>query len=267
MKIRWNAIAPAQGIEQIVGNPATEVSGIAFDSRKVEPGFIFVAQAGSHTDGHVIAAIGKGASVVVCEQLPAACDSHVLYVKVSRADEILGQLAAAWYNHPSAMVKVVGVTGTNGKTSIATLLYNLFTRLGYKTGLISTISTYDGFHTEVATHTTPDALKIQHLLSRMAEAGCDYCFMEVSSHALVQRRVAGIEFTGGIFTNLTHDHLDYHKSFAEYLKAKKGFFDQLGSNAFALTNLDDKNGMVMVRTVKPVYTAFPLATWLAFAAR
>ena len=266
MKIRWNAIAPAQGIEQIVGNPATEVSGIAFDSRKVEPGFIFVAQAGSHTDGHVFipAAIGKGASVVVCEQLPAACDSHVLYVKVSRADEILGQLAAAWYNHPSAMVKVVGVTGTNGKTSIATLLYNLFTRLGYKTGLISTISTYDGFHTEVATHTTPDALKIQHLLSRMAEAGCDYCFMEVSSHALVQRRVAGIEFTGGIFTNLTHDHLDYHKSFAEYLKAKKGFFDQLGSNAFALTNLDDKNGMVMVQNCKARIYSFSTRDMASF---
>ncbi len=261
MKIRWNEISPSQGIDQIVGDPGTEVTGIAFDSRKVEPGFIFVAQTGSHTDGHayIPAAIEKGAAAVVCEILPAACAGNVLYIKVSHADEMLGQLAAAWYNHPSRKVEVIGVTGTNGKTSIATLLYHLFTRLGYKAGLISTISTIDGFQTEVSTHTTPDALRIQYLLSKMAEAGCSYCFMEVSSHALAQQRVAGIEFSGGIFTNLTHDHLDYHKSFGEYLKVKKGFFDQLGSHAFALTNIDDKNGLVMTQNCKAsIYT---FSTW------
>ncbi len=258
MKIRWNEICPSQGVDQIVGDPDTLVTGIAFDSGKVEPGFIFVAQTGSHTDGHayIPVAIGKGAAVVVCEKLPAQCEGNILYVKVSRANETLGQLAAAWYNYPSRKVSVVGVTGTNGKTSIATLLYHLFTRLGYKSGLISTISTIDGFLTETATHTTPDALRTQYLLSRMAEAGCSYCFMEVSSHAVVQCRIAGIEFAGGIFTNLTHDHLDYHKSFEEYLKAKKGFFDQMGASAFALTNLDDKNGPVMVQNCKARVSTF-----------
>lgn len=245
----WDELKPATGIIETKGESQVVVHGVAFDSRKVLPGYLFVAQRGTHSDGHqfIPLAIEKGASVIVCEELPGELNDNVLYIIVDDANAALGLIAAAWYDFPSEKIKVTGVTGTNGKTSIATLLYRLFRRLGYKAGLISTISTIVAEDEEVSTHTTPDALRIQLLLARMVEAGCDYCFMEVSSHAVVQQRIAGISFAGGIFTNLTHDHLDYHKTFAEYLKAKKGFFDSLPSSAFAIINTDDKNGRVMVQ--------------------
>lgn len=256
--ITWADIAPAEGILETYGDTAAKVGGIAFDSRKVLPGYIFVAQKGTHTDGHqfIPLAIEKGASVIVCEELPGEVKSGVLYIKTENASAALGHLASAWYGFPSRKLSVTGVTGTNGKTSIATLLYHLFTQLGYKTGLISTISTIVGNASETSTHTTPDALRIQELLSRMVDEGCEYCFMEVSSHAVVQNRITGLTFSGGIFTNLTHDHLDYHKTFREYLKAKKGFFDGLPADAFAVINIDDKNGKVMVQNCKARQVTF-----------
>ena len=233
----------------IIGSVDKEVAGIAFDSRLVEIGYMFVAQPGVVSDGHLFMdkSIQKGASVVVCEILPAQIDSNVTYIKVVDSNESLGKLASAFYGTPSKKLKVVGITGTNGKTSIATLLYKMFLKLGYKTGLISTISYRINENEETASHTTPNALKIQKLLAEMVGAGCDYCFMEVSSHAVHQKRIAGIDFAGGVFTNITHDHLDYHKTFAEYIKAKKTFFDNLTDEAFAVTNIDDKNGLVMVQ--------------------
>jgi UDP-N-acetylmuramoyl-L-alanyl-D-glutamate--2,6-diaminopimelate ligase len=234
---------------ELIGSTEKTVGGIEFDSRLAKPGFIFVAQQGVLSDGHkfIEKAIQNGATVVVCENIPAEVDENITYIKVVDSNEILGKLASVFYDSPSSKLKVVGVTGTNGKTSIATLLYKMFLRLGYKTGLLSTISYRINEQEETASHTTPNALKIQQLLAEMVNAGCDYCFMEVSSHAVHQKRIAGIEFTGGIFTNITHDHLDYHKTFAEYIKAKKAFFDSLSANAFAITNIDDKNGLVMLQ--------------------
>jgi len=262
----WNELEPAHGILQTCGNTDVQVAGIAFDSRRVERDFLFVAQKGSHTDGHqyIQTAIDKGASVIICEVLPENCDRHVLFVQVTDAAETLGQIASSWFGKPSEQLNVIGVTGTNGKTSIATLSHHLFTLLGYRAGLISTISTIVGEKVETATHTTPDALRIQSLMADMVEAGCSYCFMEVSSHAVVQQRIAGIRFAGGIFTNLTHDHLDYHKTFAEYLKAKKGFFDLLPAGAFALTNLDDKNGNVMVQNTRADIHTFSTRSMAGF---
>jgi UDP-N-acetylmuramoyl-L-alanyl-D-glutamate--2,6-diaminopimelate ligase len=234
---------------EIIGSAEKEVHGIEFDSRQIKSGFVFVAQQGVLSDGHkfIGKAIENGAAVIVCEQFPDEISSNITYVKVTDSNEVLGKLASAFYGFPSKKLKVTGVTGTNGKTSIATLLYKLFIRLGYKTGLISTISYRINESGETASHTTPNALKIQQLLAEMSNAGCEFCFMEVSSHAVHQKRISGIEFAGGIFTNITHDHLDYHKTFAEYIKAKKGFFDGLSKNAFAIINADDKNGAVMVQ--------------------
>ena len=254
----WAEIAPSEGILKTIGDTATKVGGIAFDSRKVLPGYIFVAQKGTHADGHqfIPLAIEKGASVIVCEDVPAEIQSDILYIEAENSSALMGHLASAWYDHPSRKLRITGVTGTNGKTSIATLLYHLFSQLGYKTGLISTISTIVGESSEISTHTTPDALRIQELFSRMVDEGCEYCFMEVSSHAVVQHRITGITFSGGIFTNLTHDHLDYHKTFQEYLKAKKGFFDGLQPDAFAVINIDDKNGKVMIQNCRARQVSF-----------
>lgn len=234
---------------EIVGSADKNVLGIDFDSRNVKPGYVFVAQPGVLSDGHkfIGKAVENGASVVVCEQFPLELTSDITFIKVNDSNEVLGKLASAYYGFPSNKLKVVGVTGTNGKTSIATLLYKMFLQLGYKTGLLSTISYRINNREETASHTTPNALKIQQLFAEMAEEGCEYCFMEVSSHAVHQKRIAGIEFAGGIFTNITHDHLDYHKTFAEYIKAKKAFFDGLSKEAFAVTNIDDKNGLVMLQ--------------------
>jgi UDP-N-acetylmuramoyl-L-alanyl-D-glutamate--2,6-diaminopimelate ligase len=265
----WQDINPGNGIEQIIGETNRNIKGIAFDSRRVEPDFCFVAQKGTHTDGHrfIPVALEKGATVIVCQILPEILFDTVLYVKVRNADEFLGLLSAAWFDHPSKKIKVIGVTGTNGKTSIATLLCDLFMRLGYQTGLISTISTIVGGLKEGATHTTPDSLRIQTLLSRMVDAGCEFCFMEVSSHSVVQHRITGIQFAGGIFTNLTHDHLDYHGTFAEYLKAKKSFFDGLPASAFALVNSDDANGKVMVQNTKASVCTFSTRSMATFRCR
>ena len=235
--------------ETIIGTIQVEVTGIESDSRQLKPGCLFVAQRGVAADGHqfIGKAIANGAKVVVCEELPAQTAENVTYIKVTDSNEVLGKLASAFSNFPSRNMKVVGVTGTNGKTSIATLLYKMFLKLGFGTGLISTISYKINEREETASHTTPNALKIQQLMAEMVDAGCEYCFMEVSSHAVHQKRIAGIEFAGGIFTNITHDHLDYHKTFAEYIKAKKAFFDSLPAGAFAITNSDDKNGLVMLQ--------------------
>jgi UDP-N-acetylmuramoyl-L-alanyl-D-glutamate--2,6-diaminopimelate ligase len=247
--MKLNLLIEKIEVLELLGSSAAEVTGIAFDSRKVQAGYAFVAQRGVHVDGHLYIqkAIQGGASVIVCEQLPSDLVPHVSFVKVADSNAILGKLASAFYGYPSEKMKVVGVTGTNGKTSIATLLHRLFRLQGYNVGLISTISYKINETEETASHTTPDALKIQQLMAEMTAQGCEYCFMEVSSHAIHQERIAGIEFAGGIFTNITHDHLDYHKTFAEYIKAKKAFFDQLPSTAFALTNIDDKNGLVMLQ--------------------
>jgi UDP-N-acetylmuramoyl-L-alanyl-D-glutamate--2,6-diaminopimelate ligase len=238
-------------VEQ-VGSLDLDIMGIEFDSRKVEKDFAFVAQRGVHVDGHkfIDKAIEKGATVVVCEDIPTTVPATVSFVKVADSNQVLGELAAAFYGFPSKKMKVVGVTGTNGKTSIATLLHKLFLLQGYNAGLISTISYKINEREETASHTTPNALKIQELLAEMADEGCEFCFMEVSSHAIHQKRISGIEYAGGIFTNITHDHLDYHKTFAEYIKAKKAFFDALPKTAFALSNIDDKNGLVMMQNTK-----------------
>lgn len=235
-----------------VGNQEPEITGIEFDSRKVAPGYLFVATRGTAADGHdfIAAAIEKGAVAVVCEQMPEQTVNKVVYVRVANSAEALGFLASAWYGYPSSKLTLVGVTGTNGKTTIATLLYQLFRALGNKTGLLSTVCNYvDDLEVE-ATHTTPDALNLNALLHQMVEAGCTYAFMEVSSHSVEQGRIAGLKFDGGVFTNLTRDHIDYHLTFENYLKAKKKFFDQLPEDSFALTNADDKNGMVMLQNTK-----------------
>jgi len=249
---------------ETTGDLSCSIRHIQFDSRKVEPGDLFVAVKGSHVDGHqfIAKAVELGATAVVCEDIPENIPSEVVVVKIAGTQPMFGKMASTYYGNPSSKLKVVGVTGTNGKTTIASLLYKTFTLLGYQVGLISTIKYYVGTEEFHATHTTPDALQIQELMARMVEAGCEYCFMEVSSHAVDQDRISGIEFDGGIFTNLTHDHLDYHKTFAEYLKAKKKFFDQLPATAFALTNSDDKNGVVMLQNtlaLKQTYSLRSLA--------
>ena len=240
--------------------------GVQFDSRKVKAGDLFVAVKGTHVDGHlfIAKAIEQGASAIVCEVMPEDLPSGVVVARIDQTQVKFGEIASAWFGHPSANLKVVGVTGTNGKTTIATLLYKTFSLLGYKVGLISTIKYYVGTEEFPATHTTPDALQIQELMSKMVDAGCEYCFMEVSSHAIDQDRISGIQFDGGIFTNITHDHLDYHHTFAEYLKAKKKFFDNLSENAFALTNLDDKNGMVMLQNTKAAKQTYSLRSLANF---
>lgn len=237
---------------ELIGNKNIQLSGLAFDSRKVEKGFLFIATRGTITDGHnfISTAIEKGANCIICEDIPQNIDSKICYIKVRNSQESLGIIAANWYNNPSGKLKLIGVTGTNGKTTTASLLHTLFSDMGYSCGLISTIENKIESHSFVATHTTPDALQINELLGKMVLAGCSHCFMEVSSHALAQNRTAGLLFAGGIFTNLSHDHLDFHKTIAEYIKAKKLFFDNLPKSAFALTNIDDKNGMVMLQNCK-----------------
>ena len=235
-----------------VGNPEVVIVGVEFDSRKVMPGYLFVATRGTAVDGHdfIAAAIEKGAVAVVCEQMPVTSAEGVTYIQVANSADALGYIASSWFGYPSSKFTLVGVTGTNGKTTIATLLYKLFRSLGNKTGLLSTVCNYVDDVAVEATHTTPDALTLNALLHQMVEAGCTYAFMEVSSHAVEQGRIAGLAFDGGVFTNLTRDHIDYHLTFENYLKAKKTFFDKLPEDSFALTNADDKNGMVMLQNTK-----------------
>jgi len=239
-------------IKESVGDLNIEIGQLHFDSRKVEEGDLFIAQVGTLSDGHdfISMAIDKGARAILCERLPENIITNISYIKVENTSKALSTLAHNYYNCPSDHLKLVGITGTNGKTTIASLLYELFRKLGYKVGLLSTVTNYVDTKIVKATHTTPDAIQISKLLKDMVEEGCEYCFMEVSSHAVDQHRTRALNFKGGIFTNLSHDHLDYHKTFDAYLKAKKGFFDQLGKSSFAITNADDKNGKIILQNTK-----------------
>ncbi len=234
------------------GSTDISISDICFDSRKTKEGSLFVAVRGTQTDGHqyIKAVVEQGAVAVVCEQLPKNLTEGVTYVRVSDSAAALAQVASNFYGNPSEKIKLVGITGTNGKTTTATLLYQLFRALGFGTGLLSTVKNMVNDQVIPATHTTPDPIQLHALLSAMVDEGCTHCFMEVSSHAVIQKRVSGLKFSGGVFTNITHEHLDYHKTFAEYVKAKKAFFDMLPADAFALTNVDDKNGNVMLQNTK-----------------
>ena len=237
---------------EIVGEKDVDVASITFDSRKVGPNTLFFAVKGTQVDGHdyIDGAVEKGAAVIVCEKMPRKKAEHVTYVKVDNSAYVLGVGASNFYGNPSEKLKLVGVTGTNGKTTIATLLYRLFTEAGYPCGLLSTIENIVKRDVVPSTHTTPDPIELNTLLQEMVDKGCEYAFMEVSSHSVAQDRIAGLHFAGGIFTNLTHDHLDYHKTMANYRNAKKKFFDGLPQNAFALTNLDDKNGAYMLQNTQ-----------------
>ena len=252
-----------------VGSADMPIENIQFDSRKVEAGSLFVATKGTAADGHqyITTAIEKGAVAVVCEDLPADQTPNVTYIKVENSSDALGKMASAWYGFPSSKMTLVGVTGTNGKTTIATLLYQLFRKLGHKSGLLSTVCNYVNEVAVEATHTTPDALALNELLAQMVDAGCEYAFMEVSSHSVDQRRIAGLQFDGGVFTNITRDHIDYHLTFENYLKAKKQFFDELSSEAFALTNADDKNGLVMLQNSKAKKYTYSLRSMADFKTR
>ncbi len=256
-------------IKKIIGTTDLSVNHLVFDSRKVQPADLFVAVRGHTMDGHqfIEKAIRNGASVIVLEQLPATVAEKITYLLVDNSAEALGQMAAAFYGHPSQQLKLVGITGTNGKTTTATLLFDLFTSMGYKTGLLSTVANRIAGKTIPSTHTTPDAVGLNALLAEMVAAGCTYAFMEVSSHAIHQRRIAGITFTGGVFTNLTHDHLDYHGTFRDYIYAKKQFFDDLPKAAFALTNIDDKQGEVMVQNTKAKIARYSLRRLTDYKAR
>lgn len=228
------------------------ITSVVFNSRKVEKGSLFIATRGTQVDGHnyIHTAISLGASAILCETIPEDLHKEVTYIQVSNSQFSLGIIASNLYDNPSKKLIVIGVTGTNGKTSTTTLLYQLFSKLGYKVGLLSTIQIKIADETIPSTHTTPDAISIQKSMRMMVDAGCTYCFMEVSSHAIDQDRIAGIKFRGGLFTNITHDHLDYHKTFQNYIEAKKKFFDQLSTESFAITNIDDRNGKVMTQNTK-----------------
>lgn len=246
-----------KGIDVEVFGSNVEVDNLQFDSRQVGAGTMFVAQRGTKVDGHTFiqSAVEKGAVAIVCEEMPKTVATGVTYVKVKDSSEALGLMAANFYGHPSKQLKLVGITGTNGKTTTVTLLHRMFRMLGYHVGLISTIVNKVDEEELPTGHTTPDALELNQLLRRMVDAGCQYAFMEVSSHAVVQHRIAGVSFAGAIFSNITHDHLDFHKTMANYIAAKKGFFDALGKGAWALVNVDDKNGSVMVQnTAAEVHT-------------
>ncbi|HEX5001133.1 MAG TPA: UDP-N-acetylmuramoyl-L-alanyl-D-glutamate--2,6-diaminopimelate ligase [Bacteroidia bacterium] len=257
------------GITEVKGSTSVEIGKVAFDSRQAGPAVLFVATRGTQTDGHqyIQNAVEAGCSAVVCEQLPPKIRQGVTYVKVNDTSAALGIISANFYENPSEKLKLIGVTGTNGKTTTATLLFNLFRNLGYKCGLISTVQNQINSEVVPSTHTTPDPVKLNSLIAVMVREGCEYCFMEVSSHAIVQRRIAGLQFVGGIFTNITHDHLDYHKTFDEYIRAKKMFFDELNEDAFALVNADDRNSKVMVQNTKAQTKTFALRSLADFRGR
>ncbi|GAA0879912.1 UDP-N-acetylmuramoyl-L-alanyl-D-glutamate--2,6-diaminopimelate ligase [Algoriphagus jejuensis] len=243
-----------------MGDMERAVSGIVFDSRKVEDGSAFVAIAGTQVDGHefISTAIEKGATTIICETLPASLVSAITYVQVANSAKALGIMAANFFDNPSDQIKVVAITGTNGKTTTVTLLHQLYVAMGYSAGLLSTVENKINETVIPATHTTPDAVSVQALLRKMVDEGCTHCFMEASSHAIVQERIAGLKLAGAVFTNITHDHLDYHGTFDEYIKAKKKLFDELPKNAFALINGDDKRGLVMLQNCKATHQTFAL---------
>ena len=250
--MKLSELLKSVSILQIVGPAETEITGVNIDSRKIEKGHLFVAIKGTQTDGHkfIAKAIELGATAILCEDMPEEKIESVSYLQVASTEDVVGQVATNFYGNPSKKLKLVGVTGTNGKTTIATLLYNMFRKFGHRCGLLSTVCNYIEDEAIAADHTTPDPIELNHLLHRMVEAGCEYAFMECSSHAIAQKRIGGLTFAGGIFTNLTRDHLDYHKTFENYRNAKKAFLDGLPKEAFAITNADDKNGSVMVQNCK-----------------
>ncbi|MDW8295527.1 MAG: UDP-N-acetylmuramoyl-L-alanyl-D-glutamate--2,6-diaminopimelate ligase [Raineya sp.] len=247
-------------IISVYGNENIEINRIQFDSRQVQGGDIFVATQGTQVDGHnfIPQAIEAGAKVIVCEKLPENLLSHITYIHTSDSAEALGIMASNFYDNPSRKLRLVGVTGTNGKTTNVTLLYRLFKGLGYRVGMLSTVENYINDKVLPATHTTPDAVQINALLAQMVQEGCQFAFMEASSHAIVQRRIAGLHFTGAVFTNISHDHLDFHKTFENYIKAKKKLFDDLPASAFALSNFDDKRGSIMLQNTQAHKYSFAL---------
>ena len=251
------------------GSEDVEVTGVNIDSRRIKEGHLFIAMKGTQVDGHrfIPKAVELGAKSVLCEDMPEQKAEGVTYVQVASTEDVVGKVATTFHGNPSAKLKLVGVTGTNGKTTIATLLYNMFTKLGHKCGLLSTVCNYIVGERIPADHTTPDPIELNELLGRMVDAGCEYAFMECSSHAIAQKRIGGLTFAGGIFTNLTRDHLDYHKTFENYRDAKKAFFDSLPKSAFAITNADDKNGMVMVQNCKANIKTYSTRTVADFKGR
>ena len=253
----------------LTGDAEVEITGVNIDSRRIENGHLFVAIPGTQTDGHrfISKAIEQGAVAVLCENVPAELAEGVTYVVVTSTEQCVGEVATQFYGAPSRRLKLVGVTGTNGKTTIANLFYNMFRKLGYRCGLLSTVCNYIEDEPVAASHTTPDPIELNALLARMVEAGCEYAFMECSSHAIAQRRIGGLRFVGGLFTNLTRDHLDYHKTVENYRDAKKLFFDSLDKDAFAITNADDKNGMYMVQNTRATVKTYSTRTLADFRAR
>lgn len=253
-------------IRSVRGNTDVQVVNLQTDSRQAGPGSVFIAIRGVSADGHAFipAAIEKGAVAVICEELPASIIPGVTYVEVQDSNAAAGQIAHNYFEQPSEKLKLVGVTGTNGKTTIATLLYKLFSAFGYKCGLVSTVENIIGSRIVPATHTTPDAISLNALLKQMVDEGCSHVFMETSSHAIHQKRIAGIRYTGGIFSNITHDHLDYHKTFDEYIRVKKAFFDTLPAIAFAISNADDKRGAVMLQNTSAKQYFYSLKTYADF---
>ena len=264
--MKLNELLKAIQPVKVTGSTDIEITGVNIDSRLVETGHLFMAMRGTQTDGHayIPAAIERGAVAILCEEMPEQTNPDVTYIQVKDSEDAVGKVATTFYGDPTSKMELVGVTGTNGKTTIATLLYNVFRYFGYKVGLISTVCNYIDDQPIPTEHTTPDPITLNRLLGQMADAGCKYAFMEVSSHSIAQKRIGGLRFAGGIFTNITRDHLDYHKTFENYLKAKKAFFDGLPKTAFALTNADDRNGMVMVQNTKAKVYSYSLRTLCDF---
>lgn len=253
----------------ITGDAECDIKGVNIDSRKVADGHLFIAMRGTQMDGHkfIPKAEELGAAAILCEQIPEEKKQGVTYVQVADTEDVVGQVATTFYGNPTSKLKLVGVTGTNGKTTIATLLYNMFRKMGHKCGLLSTVCNYVEGEAYPTDHTTPDPIELNELLGKMVDAGCEYAFMECSSHAIAQKRIGGLTFAGGIFTNLTRDHLDYHKTLENYRDAKKKFFDDMPKNAFAITNADDKNGMVMVQNTKATVKTYSIRTMADFHAK
>ena len=254
---------------KIIGDTEKEITGVNIDSRLIKEGHLFMAMRGTQADGHayISSAIAKGATAILCEELPDKIEKEIPYIVVNDSEETVGKIATTFYGNPTSRMKLVGVTGTNGKTTIATLLYNMFRAFGHKVGLVSTVCNYIDDEPIPTEHTTPDPVTLNELLGKMADAGCEYAFMEVSSHSIAQKRISGLKYVGGIFTNLTRDHLDYHKTVENYLRAKKKFFDDMPKNAFSLTNLDDKNGKVMVQNTKSKIYTYSLTSLSDFKGR
>ncbi|SHK58418.1 UDP-N-acetylmuramoyl-L-alanyl-D-glutamate--2,6-diaminopimelate ligase [Xylanibacter ruminicola] len=267
--MRLNELLKNVEVINTFGNTEVEITGVNIDSRRIEKGHLFVAIPGTVTDGHkfIPKAIELGAAAVLCEKMPEEQTAGVTYIQVASTEDAVGKVATLFYGDPSRKLKLVGVTGTNGKTTIATLLYNMFRKFGHKCGLLSTVCNYIEGEAIPADHTTPDPIELNRLLAQMVDAGCEYAFMECSSHAIAQKRIGGLKFAGGLFTNLTRDHLDYHKTFENYRDAKKAFFDGLDKEAFAITNADDKNGMIMVQNCKAQVKTYSTRTMADFKAK